>query len=138
MIRVLIADDHRLVRQCFRALLERDAEVRVVGEAGGGQEALELTRTLRPDIALLDIQMPGLSGLQVARQMGAQSPQTKIVIVTMLADEELVAQALRLGARGYIIKHDSFAELGTALHTVDRGGTYLSAEVTQMTRLQHG
>ncbi len=132
MIRVLIADDHRLVRQCLRALLERDRELQIIGEAGDGHEVLQVLAHLVPDLVLLDIQMPGLNGLKAAEIIREQHPRTKIVIVTMLTEEDLVLRALKLGVHGYIIKHDSFTELAAAVHAVMSGETFLSSTVSSI------
>jgi DNA-binding NarL/FixJ family response regulator len=132
MIRVLIADDHRLVRQCLRALLERDRQLQITGEAGDGHEVVESLTRLVPDLVLLDIQMPGLDGLVVAQLIRERYPAVKVIVVTMLTDEDHVLRALKLGVHGYIIKHDSFTELAEAIHTVMGGDLFLSSTVSQI------
>ena len=110
-MRVLLADDHTLVRAGIRSLLEGLQGVQVVGESGDGREALELIERHRPDVALLDITMPGLNGLEVADRVPKVSPKTKIVILSMHAGEAYVAQALRAGVAGYLLKDAAAAEL---------------------------
>ena len=119
-MRVLLADDHTLFREGVRSLLERIAEVEVVAETGDGQEAIELVDRLRPDVALLDITMPGLSGLA-----------TRILILSMHAGEAYVAQALRAGVSGYLLKDAAAAELELALRAVSRGEAYLSPAISK-------
>lgn len=129
MIRILIADDHRLVRQCFRALLERDPQLEIVGEAGTGPQVIELANRLRPDIVLLDILMPGVDGLEAAACIHQQEPDTRIIIVTMTTEEGVIRQALENGAKGFLCKPDSFIELGRAIHAVYDGDGYLSTSI---------
>jgi DNA-binding NarL/FixJ family response regulator len=131
MIRVALADDHNLVRSGIRALLERLPEVEVVGEASNGREALALIAREKPDLALLDIGMPELNGLEAAPRVARESPRTRVVILSMHADEKHVAQALRAGVAGYLLK-DSFAdELPVLIRAVLRGETYLSPGISK-------
>jgi DNA-binding NarL/FixJ family response regulator len=130
-MRVLIADDHTLVRAGIRALLERIPGTTVVGETGDGREAFELLAKHRPDLALLDITMPGLNGLEIAGRAAQASPKTKVVILSMHAGEAYVAQALRAGVAGYLLKDAAAAELDLALHAVQRGETYLSPAISR-------
>jgi DNA-binding NarL/FixJ family response regulator len=131
MIRVALADDHNLVRSGIRALLERLPEVEVVGEASNGREALALIAREKPDLALLDIGMPELNGLEAAPRVARESPRTRVVILSMHADEKHVAQALRAGVAGYLLK-DSFAdELPVLIRAVIRGETYLSPGISK-------
>lgn len=130
-IRVLLADDHTLVRAGIRSLLESINDVEVVAEAGDGRETLELITQHRPDVALLDIGMPGLSGLEIARRTVQESPRTRVVILSMHADATHVNQALRAGVRGYLLKGASVAELPLALRAVMRGETYLTPKVSR-------
>jgi len=127
---IVLADDHQLVRGGVRSLLESLPGVKIVGETGDGREALDLIEKHRPDVILLDITMPGLSGLEVAARVGAISPRTKVVILSMHAGETYVAQALRAGIAGYLLKDSAIAELEMALEAVSRGETYLSPAVT--------
>ncbi len=128
---VLLADDHRLVRSGIRSLLESIEGVTIAGETGDGREALELIAKLRPDIAILDVTMPGLNGLEVAARVGGVSPGTRVVILTMHAGETYVAQALRAGAAGFLLKDSAVSELEAALEAVSAGGNYLSPAVSR-------
>jgi DNA-binding NarL/FixJ family response regulator len=130
-IRVLIADDHTLVRAGIRSLLQSIPGVEVVAESGDGREALEIIARDHPDVALLDIGMPGLSGLEVARRATAASPRTRVLILSMHADATYVTQALRAGASGYLLKGASVEELPLALKAVMRGETYLTPKVSR-------
>lgn len=130
-MRVLLADDHTLFREGVRSLLERIGDVTVVAETGDGRDAMEAIERLRPDIALLDITMPGLNGLEVASRVGKVSPGTRVVILSMHAGEAYVAQALRAGVAGYLLKDAAAAELALALRAVARGETYLSPAISR-------
>ena len=130
-IRVVLADDHGLVRGGMRALLESIENVQVVAESGDGHEALELIGRHLPDIALLDIGMPGLSGLEVLRRVAAVSPKTRVVMLSMHGDPLYVSQALRAGAAGYLIKGASVEELPLAIRAVLAGQTYLTPRVSR-------
>ncbi len=130
-MRVLLADDHHLVRSGIRALLERIPAVEVVAECGDGRQALEAIEKSRPDVALLDITMPGLNGLEVASRVEKVSPRTRILILSMHAGEAYVAQALRAGVAGYLLKDAAAAELRLALEAVSRGETYLSPAISR-------
>jgi DNA-binding NarL/FixJ family response regulator len=112
-------------------LLESIEEVEVVAEAGDGREALELIIKHRPDVALLDIGMPGLNGLELAKRVPTESPRTRIIILSMHADASYVNQALRAGVRGYLLKGAAVSELPLALRAVTRGETYLTPKVSR-------
>lgn len=129
--RVLLADDHALVRAGIRSLLNALPQVDVVGEAGSGDEALALTRNLHPDVLLLDISMAGMSGLEALAALRAEESTTRIIILSMHAEQEYVAQALRVGAEGYLLKDAAPAELEIALRAVMRNETYLSPAVSR-------
>jgi DNA-binding NarL/FixJ family response regulator len=130
-IRVLLADDHALVRAGFRALLKDMKDVVVVAEAGDGREALRLIEAERPDVALLDIAMSGLNGLELAARVAKDFPPARVVILSMHAGEEYVLHALRSGVRGYLLKDAAAAELEMAVRAVVRGETYLSPAVSR-------
>jgi DNA-binding NarL/FixJ family response regulator len=130
-IRVVLADDHTLVRAGIRSLLESIEGVEVVGEAGDGRETLELITRHRPDVALLDIGMPGLNGIEVAKRTAQQSPRTKVIMLSMHADTIYLNQALRAGAAGYLLKGAAVAELPLALRAVTRGEIYLTPKISQ-------
>jgi DNA-binding NarL/FixJ family response regulator len=130
-IRVLVADDHTLVRAGIRGLLQGLAGVEVIGEAGEGHEALRLAETLHPDVALLDIGMPGLNGLEVAGRLAALDVAIRVVILSMHTSEEYVLRALRVGCAGYLLKDSAVSELEIAVRAVARGETYLSPAVSK-------
>lgn len=130
-IRVLIADDHLLVRAGIRALLEQYPDVDVVAEASNGREALKLIRELKPNVVLMDIAMPELNGLEAIRQLAKESSETRSIILSMHSDEEHVWQALQAGAAGYLVKGGALAELELAIKAVARGHTYLSPGVSK-------
>ncbi len=125
-IRVLLADDHALVRAGIRALLQQIPGVEVVAEADDGRAALELIEQTEPDIALLDIAMPVMNGLETALQVKIKFPQVRVVILSMHAEQEYVLQALHAGAVGYLLKGARTAELEVAITAVARGESYLS------------
>lgn len=129
-IRVLLADDHALVRLGFRALLAQLDGVETVADAGDGREALDLIRTCRPDVAMLDISMPGLDGLSVARLVATEGPSgTRVIILSMHQEPEYVQGAVRAGAAGYVLKNARLAEVEAALRTVMAGQSYFSPGV---------
>jgi DNA-binding NarL/FixJ family response regulator len=129
MIRVVIADDHHLVRQGLRALLEKAGDIDVVGEAADGQEALDLVAQLLPDVLVLDIAMPHLNGMEAVGRLAGLGVKTRALILSMYADDTLVRQALRNGAKGYLLKRAVSDELLLAVRAVGRGDTFLSPEV---------
>ena len=130
-LRVLLADDHALVRAGMRSLLRDIAGVEVVGEAADGAEALVLAAREKPDAVLLDIAMKGMGGLEAAARFREQHPGVKVIILSMHASEEYVLQALRAGAAAYLIKDSATAELELALKSVMRGETYLSPAISR-------
>jgi DNA-binding NarL/FixJ family response regulator len=131
MTRVVLADDHNLVRAGLRALLERLPDVEVVGEASNGREALALITRVKPDLALLDIGMPELNGLDAAARIAREAPRTRLVMVSMHASESFVAQAIQLGVAGYVLKESCADELPVLLRAVAAGETYLSPGVSK-------
>ena len=130
-IRVLIADDHAVVRSGLRALLRIDRGIEVVGEAANGVEALNLAEALRPDVVLLDVTMPPENGLQTARQLKERLPELFVLILTMHEDEGLLHEALRVGASGYVIKRAEESEILHAIHSVSRGDIYVHPAMTR-------
>jgi DNA-binding NarL/FixJ family response regulator len=130
-IRVVLADDHALVRAGMRSLLNGMAQVQVVGEAASGEEALELAGSERPDVVLMDIAMKGMSGLEAAARMREQHAAVRVVILSMHAGEEYVLQALRAGAVGYLLKDAATGELELALRSVMRGESWFSPAVSR-------
>lgn len=130
-IRVVLADDHTVVREGFRSLLEQDKSIDVVGEAENGQEALVLVKKTLPDVVLLDISMPVLNGVQTTRQIHKFNPRIKILILSMFKDEEYVREVFHAGASGYILKQATAAELIRAIKEVKRGNAYLSPTIAK-------
>jgi DNA-binding NarL/FixJ family response regulator len=130
-LRLLLADDHALVRAGFRAILQGMPGFEVVAEAGDGVEALHMIEAQQPDIVLLDITMPGVTGLEVATRVSEKWPQIRVVMLSMHATEEFVLQAMRAGAKGYLLKDAGTEELETALRAVAGGETYLSPSVSK-------
>ena len=131
MIRIVIADDHTLVRAGLRSLLEDLPDVQVVAECADGREALAAVESLRPDIALLDISMPELNGLDAAARIVGAHRDTRVVIVSMYSNERYVAQALAAGVSGYVLKNAAIEELPILLRSVMRGETYLSPAISK-------
>ena len=129
--RVLLADDHVLVRAGIRSLLEKMTGIEVVAEAGDGREALELIKKQLPNVALMDIAIPELNGLEALERATKGFSAVKVIILSMHANEEYVLQALRAGARGYLLKDAAVAELELALKAVTRGETYLSPRISK-------
>jgi DNA-binding NarL/FixJ family response regulator len=129
LIRVILADDHTLVRAGIRALLEKLPEVKVIAEAGDGREVLSLVTLHQPEVVLMDIAMPGLNGLEATERMARDFPNVRIIILSMHNNEEYVLRALKAGAAGYLLKKAATSELETALHKVLRREIYLSQEI---------
>ena len=129
-LRLLLADDHILVRAGLRALLDGIEGITVVAEADNGEQAVALAAQHRPDIALLDITMPGMNGLQAAERILRDLPDTRVLILSMHAGDEYVTQALKLGVSGYLLKDAATLELQAALEAVAGGTTYLSPRIT--------
>jgi DNA-binding NarL/FixJ family response regulator len=126
MLRVLIADDHGVVRSGLRMLLDRQDGMTVVGEAADGVEAVELTLATRPDVAILDVAMPRMTGLQAAREIKAQRPEVSVLLLSMHDDERYLFEALRAGASGYVLKRAADTDLVDAVRAVARGESFLS------------
>jgi DNA-binding NarL/FixJ family response regulator len=129
-IRVVLADDHLIVRQGLRLVLEKE-HIEVLGEASDGLEALRFIQELRPEIAVLDLDMPGLDGLAVLREAVRVSPQTRSVILTRHMEEPYAVEALRIGARGYVLKTQASTDLVAAIRHVHRGEVYLSPKISK-------
>jgi DNA-binding NarL/FixJ family response regulator len=131
MIRVLLVEDHILIRAGLRALLEIIPEVEVAAEASDGLAAVQLYELHKPDVTVMDISMPGLSGIEAAGRILKQSPGARILLLSMHATEEYMWQALRMGVKGYMLKDAEPSELALALRTVARDETYLSPAVSR-------
>jgi DNA-binding NarL/FixJ family response regulator len=129
-IRVIIADDHHLVRQGIRSLLEKASDIEVVGEAADGQEAIGLVERLIPDVLVTDVAMPRLDGNQVVERVRAMDAATQVIILSMYSDEALVRQTLRNGAKGYLLKQSVTEELLLAIRAASQGEVYLSPAIS--------
>ena len=131
-IRVLLVDDHAVVRKGMRALLEREPGIEVVGEAEGGDQAVHAADRLRPDVVLMDLEMPGIGGIEATRQITTRQPEIRIVVLTSHAAEEDVFPALKAGALGYLLKHSTPEDVLQAIRQAHRGETVLHPAVARM------
>ena len=138
--RVLLVDDHKIMRDGIRAILKMHDEFLVIGETDNGAEAVQLVRQLRPDLVLMDIGLPGLNGIEATTEILRHHSETRIVILSMYDDEHSVVSAIRSGARAFVLKRASDSDLVDALRTVAKGGSYLSPQVSDrlLTRIQKG
>jgi DNA-binding NarL/FixJ family response regulator len=127
-LRILLADDHAIVRQGLKSLLEREGFL-VVAEAADGLEAVRLAKELCPDVAILDLSMPSLNGVDAAQELLRASPRTKKILLTMHTEEQYVLEALRAGITGYVLKSNAVADLVRAIHEISQGKTYLSPSI---------
>jgi two-component system, NarL family, response regulator NreC len=130
--RILLADDHQLMRSGVRLMLEREPDLTVVGEAADGREAVALAKSLKPEVVVMDIGMPNLNGIEAAHQMTQESPELAIVMVSMHSDESYVLRALKAGARGYLLKDSAEADLIKAVHAVAGGKSFFSPAVSKL------
>jgi len=130
--RVLLADDHQLMRSGVRLMLEREPDIAVVGEAGDGREAVALAKTLKPEVVVMDIGMPNLNGIEAALQMTQHDPELAVVMLSMHSDESYVLRALKAGARGYLLKDSAEADLIKAVHVVAGGKSFFSPAVSKV------
>lgn len=131
-IKIILADDHEVVRQGLRALLEAEPDLEVIGESGNGLEAVQLVERLQPDVLVLDLMMPGINGIEIARQLSKRMPKAKIVMFTFYGNEVYVLDALRAGAKAYVLKESSSTELIRAIREVMSGHRYLSPPFLDM------
>ncbi len=129
-IRVLLVEDHTLVREGIRSLLDSFKDVEVVGEAANGRDALRKTRKLAPEVVLMDISMPELNGMEATARLAKSCPDSKVLMLSMHNDEEYVAQSLRAGARGYLVKESATRELEHAIQVLARGEVYFSNSIS--------
>lgn len=131
-VTIVLADDHNVVRQGFRSLLEKQEGFLVVAEASDGLEAVKATRDLKPDVLLVDLMMPCLNGLEVTRQIGELSPNTGVIVLSMYMDEPYVIEALQNGARGYVLKESNISDLVKAIREVADGRHYLGSPLSEL------
>jgi two-component system, NarL family, response regulator NreC len=131
MVTLVLADDHNLVRQGVRALLEAESDFTVIGEAGDGTQAVAVVESLHPDVLVIDAAMPGLNGIEAAKQVKQRSPNTRVLVLSMYANEGYVLQALRNGADGYVLKDETASVLVQAVHDVLAGRRYLSPPISE-------
>jgi two-component system, NarL family, response regulator LiaR len=131
-IRVLLVDDHAVVRKGMRALLDREAGIEVVGEAEDGEQAVHAVDRLRPDVILMDLEMPRMGGIQATQQISANHPESRIVVLTSHAAEEDVFPALKAGAQGYLLKHSAPEDVLQAIRQAHRGETVLHPTIARM------
>ena len=128
---IVLADDHQIFRQGLRALIEKQPDFKIVGEAGDGLEAIALVRRLEPDVIVVDVMLPGLNGLEVVRQIKKRDAKTRIVVLSMFADESYVLRGLKNGALAYVLKCAAFEDLVHAIREVMAGRTYLSTPLSE-------
>ena len=133
-ITVLLAEDHQIVRQGFRALLAHESDIEVVGEAANGRQAVQLTRKLHPAVVVMDIAMPLLNGLEAARQIRKELPNTRVLFLTAHSDDAYVEEVAALGAMGFLLKQTSSENLATAIREVQKGNGFYSPSITKRVR----
>jgi two-component system, NarL family, response regulator NreC len=131
-IRVLLVEDHTVVRQGLRRILESNPEIEIVGEVGEGRAAVDAAKRLRPTVAIVDISLPGLNGIEVTRQVTKAVPETRILILSMHADDAYIRQGLKAGAKGYLLKDADDHDLFKAVAAVSEGGSYFSPSVSRV------
>lgn len=133
-VRVILADDHKIMREGIHALLENEPGIEVIGEAEGGETAVRLVREFKPDVVIMDISMPDLSGIEATRRILADMPEVKIIALSMHSDRRFVQEMLAAGAAGYLLKDAAYEELRNALHAVSCNQTYLSPSLNTPVR----
>jgi len=133
-ITVLLAEDHQIVREGFRSLLQHEGDIEVVAEAANGRQAVQLTRKLRPDVVVMDIAMPLLNGLEAARQIRKDFPDTKVLFLSAHSDDAYIDQVTVLGATGFLLKQSSSENLATAIREVTKGNSFFSRSITKRVR----
>ncbi|HUI82558.1 MAG TPA: response regulator transcription factor [Bryobacteraceae bacterium] len=129
-IRIILADDHAVVRQGFKMILGAQPDMEIVGEAGNGREAVELVEKLKPDVVVMDVAMPELNGIEATRRVAASVPHTRVIALSMHKDSVYVREVLRAGARGYLLKDSDAGDLVSAVRAVAKGDGYLSPSVS--------
>ena len=131
-IRILLADDHGILRQGIRSLIEKHADMQVVGEADNGLAAVEMTRKLRPDVVIMDVSMPGLDGIEATRQIKSELPEVKVLALSVHAKREFILDMVRAGVSGYMLKECAFEDLINAIKTLVAGQSYFSPQVASI------
>lgn len=131
-VKVLIVDDHAIVREGLKAVLQIDPRLEVVGEAANGKVAIQLARALRPDVVLMDLMMPVMGGIEAARQIAAQCPASKLLVLSSFPEKDLVERALAAGVTGYLLKHSASSDVLKAIHQVHKGAAFFSASIARM------
>ncbi len=129
-IRILLADDHAVVRQGFKMILDAQPDMEIIGEAGNGREAVELIEELKPDVVVMDVAMPELNGIEATRRVAASVPHARVIALSMHKDSVYVREVLRAGARGYLLKDSGAGDLVSAVRAVARGESYLSPAIS--------
>ena len=132
MIRVLLADDHEMLREGLRALLERTADIEVIALASNGQEALDMAMLLRPHVAVIDVSMPPMNGIEAAKEIRTQCPLTQVLMLSMYRNPEHIQRAIQAGVLGYILKDEAGAILAGAIRAVSNGYRYFSQEISEI------
>jgi DNA-binding NarL/FixJ family response regulator len=135
-ISVLLVDDHSLVRRGFRRMLEDEADIRVVGEASDGEEAIKLARALKPQVIVMDCALPGISGLQATRKILQILPETRVLMLSMHTEETWIRQAIDAGARGYVLKNAMDLELSAAIRRIVQGETVFDGQLSKQRSLK--
>lgn len=131
-INILLADDHLLVRNGIKSLLEEEATLNVIGEASNGQEALELAKELQPDLLIIDVRMPIMDGIEAVGKLVNYAPNTKAIVLSMHDSEEYILKSIRAGASGYLLKDTGRPEFLKAIHTIYKGGKYFSGDISNV------
>ncbi len=131
-VRILLVDDHQVLREGLRALVERQRDMEVVGEAGDGRTALQFVRDLQPDIVIMDVNMPGLDGIDATRLIAREYPKTRVLVLSMYLRKTFVSEMFKSGASGYILKEDAFAEIAKAIRTVITRERYVCSKVANL------
>ncbi len=132
MKKLIIADDHKIIRDGLKSLISQQPDLQVVAEAGDGRRAVELVRELRPDVVIMDVSMPELNGIDATRQIISEFPETRVIALSMHSDRRFVNAMLKAGASGYLLKDCAFEEIIRAIDTVVKGQMYLSPAVTTL------
>lgn len=136
-IRILIADDHKIVRDGLHILIDRQIDMEVIGEAKNGQEAVELTKKLRPDVVIMDISMPDMNGIDATRLISEENCDVKIIALSMHSDRRFVVGMLEAGASGYLLKDRAFSELAGAIRLISENNSYMSPEISDFVVWDH-